>query len=194
MYMYFLQLKAENMRSIPGELPLNNLWLGVSAENQDTFDERTTDLLKTPAVIRFVSLEPLLGDIVLYQRARYGMWDLNQSKEHTQKLHWIIAGGETGSGSRPVHPYWIRSLQYQCSTAGVPFFFKSWGEFYPGPMSIDELKTIAKEHPGARVSDSYKFSDGNTVFKIGHKAAGDKVNGLIYHEYPDIKVLKSCEN
>jgi protein gp37 len=112
--------------------PLNNLWLGVSAENQVTFDERVTCLLYTPAFIRFLSLEPLLGPVNLYRTLQYGQWDLNQDTSRTQKIHWIIAGGETGSGARPVSPEWVRSLRDQCYAAGndeyhMPFFFKSWG-------------------------------------------------------------------
>jgi len=107
--------------------PLNNLWLGVSAENQQTFDSRVSSLLTIPAVIRFVSLEPLLEEIDIYHQIRYGEWDRNQSNDHTQKLHWVIAGGETGSGARPVNSDWVKCLRYQCHSANIPFFFKHWG-------------------------------------------------------------------
>ena len=97
--------------------PLPNLWLGVSAENQSTADERIPILLDTPAAVRFVSCEPLLGPVLL--------------SEYTHGLDWVIAGGESGPKAMPVHPDWIRELRDECSSRDVPFFFKQWGEWAP---------------------------------------------------------------
>src|SRR5205085_11375271 len=97
--------------------PLRNVWAGVSAEDQQRWDQRTDDLRKTPAAIRFVSAEPLLGLI----RDDFGL----------DGLHWLIVGGESGPGSRPIHPDWARSLRDQCAAAGVLFFFKQWGGYRP---------------------------------------------------------------
>lgn len=96
------------------EMP-SNIWLGVTAENQETADERIPILLSTPAAKHFVSVEPMLGPVNFDGR----------------KLDWIICGGETGPGARPVHPEWVRDLRDQCQSANVPFFFKSWGAHVP---------------------------------------------------------------
>jgi len=99
--------------------PLPNVWLGISAENQQRYNERKYHLAVTPAAIRFFSFEPLLSAIDTGDDLKSGLF------------HWAIAGGESGPGARPMHPDWARSLRDQCATAGVPFFFKQWGSWYP---------------------------------------------------------------
>lgn len=119
--------------------PLPNVWLGVSCEDQKRADERIPDLLATPAAIRFVSAEPLLGPLDLTQY-------LSPVEEHgidfsrepgsivggavscRPALDWVIVGGESGPGARPMHPDWPRSLRDQCLADYVAFFFKQWGE------------------------------------------------------------------
>jgi protein gp37 len=96
-----------------GKYTLKNVWLGVTAENQQRADERIPILLQIPAAVRFVSIEPMLGPVVIPEE-----WP-----------DWVICGGETGPGARPIHPAWVRSLRDQCQAAGTPFFFKSWGEW-----------------------------------------------------------------
>lgn len=91
--------------------PLSNIWLGVSVEDQKNLD-RIKHLRNTPAAVRFLSLEPLLEDL----------GDLN-----LDGIHWVICGGESGPGARPMHPGWVRSVRDQCAAASVPFFFKQWG-------------------------------------------------------------------
>jgi protein gp37 len=106
-----------------GVMPLENVWLGVSVENQRLANERIPVLLDTPAAIRFLSVEPLLGAVDL--RAwlpRFTYWP---------HLDWVIAGGESGHNSRPMHPEWALSLRDQCAKFGVPFFFKQWGSWLP---------------------------------------------------------------
>jgi protein gp37 len=127
--------------------PLPNVWLGVSAERQKEADARIPDLLLTPAAVRFVSLEPLLGPIDLTNiggsTAAHG---INAITEHNRVLRgvldWIIVGGESGDGARPMHPAWVRSLRDQCAAAGKldRFFFKQWGAWLPGHHYTDELK------------------------------------------------------
>ena len=127
--------------------PLPNVWLGVSAGDQKTADERIPLLLQTPAAVRFISAEPLLGPVSLT--------DINPARDETpdrldaltgftwcshggtktdSKLDWVIVGGESGSNARPIHPDWARSLRDQCVSAGVSFFFKQWGAHLPMPM------------------------------------------------------------
>lgn len=97
-----------------------NVWMGVSVENQKAADERIPHLLNIPAAVRWLSCEPLLGPVNL---SRY-------IDNYEEVLHWVVCGGESGHGARPMHPDWARSLRDQCSAANIPFFFKQWGEWY----------------------------------------------------------------
>jgi protein gp37 len=137
--------------------PLPNLWLGVTAENQAMADERIPHLLRTPAAVRFVSVEPMVGPVkvnfngecngcVSFNCELHGSSELLQNCPATKKLDWVICGGESGSGARAMDPVWARSLRDQCEDAQVPFFFKQWGagylssEFYMGcPSGYDSF-------------------------------------------------------
>ncbi len=132
----FLQEYAECLRilsdhSLAPDPVLDNVWLGVSAETQEEADRRIPLLLATPARTRFVSIEPMLGAINL--QGWDGRWIRNYL-DHTYvperrrgPLDWVICGGESGPGARPMQEEWARSLRDQCVSAGVPFFFKQWG-------------------------------------------------------------------
>lgn len=121
--------------------PLPNVWLGTSVEDQDTADARIPHLLATPAAVRFVSAEPLLGPVQLdrvflqddqpHMNALSGVSEDHLQRYRHNRLDWVIVGGESGPGARPMHPDWARDLRDQCSAAGVPFFFKQWGEYAP---------------------------------------------------------------
>lgn len=102
----------------PAEWPLPNVWLGVSTEDQKWAEIRIDALAETPAAIRFISGEPLLGRIVL-------------AAEHLAALDWVIVGGESGANARPMDPDWARSLRDQCTAAGIPFLFKQWSGWQP---------------------------------------------------------------
>ncbi len=116
---------------------LSNLWLGVSVENQDTANERIPILLDTPAAVRWISAEPLLGLIDLTNISANGeQWDALDRREASDAdleggcngaLDWVVVGGESGANARPMDPAWVRSLRDQCVAADVPFFFKQWG-------------------------------------------------------------------
>jgi len=124
--------------------PIPNVWLGVSIENQRTADERIPWLLRCPAAVRFVSAEPLLGPLDLRPYLGHVHADaigapqlpsgyappLNDQPWY-RGLDWVIVGGESGPGARPMHPDWACSIRDQCQAAGVPFFFKQWGEWQP---------------------------------------------------------------
>lgn len=101
--------------------PLPNLWLGVTAENQQRADERIPVLLDTPAAVRWVSYEPALGPV------NYGEYLPWHRDERQPGLDWIVTGGETGPGARPMPPEWALSVFRQCKAAGVPFFWKQAG-------------------------------------------------------------------
>ena len=106
-----LTKRAERLAQIAPALPWpDHIWMGVSVENQ-RWTSRIALLRDTPAAIKFLSCEPLLGPLEL---------DLNG-------IDWVIAGGESGPGARPMHPDWVRAVRDQCVESGTPFFFKQWG-------------------------------------------------------------------
>ena len=102
------------------EKPLPNVWLGTSVENQATAEERIPFLQKTPAAVRFLSCEPLLGPLDLCEY-------LNPFVTAGREIHWVIVGGESGWNARPMKKEWVHSIRQQCHSAGVAFFFKQWG-------------------------------------------------------------------
>ena len=107
-----LTKRSERIREMNGRLDWPaNVWMGVSVENAK-YKVRITDLRETSAAIRFLSLEPLIGDL--------GALDL-------RGIHWVIVGGESGPGARPMQREWVQEIQRQCTAAAVPFFFKQWG-------------------------------------------------------------------
>jgi protein gp37 len=108
--------------------PLPNVWLGVSVEDQQRADLRIPALLDTPAAVRFLSCEPLLGPVDLSPWLDIEV-DCGDPSDGCPRpaLGWVIVGGESGRGARPMHPGWARSLRDQCIAAGVPFHFKQWG-------------------------------------------------------------------
>ena len=106
--------------------PLDNVWLGVSVEDQKWADIRIPVLLDTPAAIRFLSCEPLLGPVSL-DPWRVPGHAPNPLMPADTRLGWVIVGGESGHGSRPIEAEWVRTLRDQCVLARVPFFFKQWG-------------------------------------------------------------------
>lgn len=101
-------------RKYSGQWPIPNVWLGVSVESQ-AYTPRIDLLRQCPAAVRFLSCEPLLGPL-----------DLNLAG-----IHWVIVGGESGAGCRPIKEEWVRSIRDQCQSAGVAFFFKQWGGLTP---------------------------------------------------------------
>lgn len=128
--------------------PLANVWLGVTAENQEQADRRIPVLLQIPAAVRFVSVEPLLErvDLTRYMQIYVDPYTRKVYPLDPQgpKLDWVICGGETGPGARPMHPDWARSLRDQCAVAGVPFFFKKMGAAWSGETPPDLL---VREYP-----------------------------------------------
>ncbi len=112
---------------------LPNVGLGVSVEDQDQ-EHRIIHLLKTPAALRFVSVEPCLGEIDFggtggyLDSNRWCDYGPDAPKKDYPALDWILCGGESGPGARPMHPEWVRSLRDQSKAAGTPFLFKQWGD------------------------------------------------------------------
>lgn len=158
--------------------PLPNVWLGVSVEDQPAADERIPLLLHTPAAVRWISAEPLLGTIDLDDELADGLHALGCGGGHdcgcgASGLDWVVAGGESGPKARPSHPDWFRSLRDQCAAAGVAFHFKQWGEWL-GPIQ-----------DGAMLPNRDQIINASDVsVRIGKKAAGRTLDGRIHDEYP----------
>ena len=157
-----------------GAWPLPNVWLGVSVENQRAAEDRIPHLLQTPAAVRFLSCEPLLGPLNLAD----GLGLMGCPGD----LDWIICGGESGPGARPMHPHWPRSLREQCKEAGVAFFFKQWGEHIPlCAASADIISAHVSEWVSPIPGDP---SSSYPVYRVGKKAAGRLLDGCEYNEFP----------
>lgn len=152
--------------------PLPNVWLGVSAEDQKWARVRIPVLLDTPAAVRFVSAEPLLGPLDLK------MWLENDpGKFVVPPLDWVIVGGESGRGSRPMHPGWVRTIRDQCTESGVAFLFKQWGEYVtPNQMTEDAFRGWDIEHGSGETRDAY--------WRVGKKTAGRELDERTWDEYP----------
>lgn len=125
-----LTKRPERMCRVLGQAtpPAANLALGVSVENQKCADARIPLLLATPAAMRFVSIEPMLGPVDISP----WLW-VEDSRDYGQGcreygLDFVILGGENGPGARPMNLHWARSVRDQCKASGVPFFFKGWGD------------------------------------------------------------------
>lgn len=176
--------------------PLRNLWLGVSCEDQATADERIPLLLQTPAAVRWVSAEPLLGPIDLWPWIKINQpsrWPKHAYIPRGPFIDWIVAGGESGPQARPMHPDWVRAIRDQCQAAGVPFFFKQWGEWAMAygatrghRVSINRSHGIAISlEPGRRLSPFETFGGAvTTMLRTGKKAAGRTLDGRTWDEYP----------
>jgi protein gp37 len=198
--------------------PLPNVWLGVSAEDQTRADERIPDLLATPAAVRFVSAEPLLGPIyfTLLDVTNGNTAHLNSLTGNTfvdgnagqssqtfkgLKLDWIIAGGESGHGARPMHPDWARSIRDQCQAAGTAFFFKQWGEWVPqlGAVDISDNPEQSRYKWAEWQVDTCKWDyidnpqwcedmdSDHSVIRVGKAKAGNLLDGKTHNQFPEVQ-------
>ncbi|MCJ2069625.1 phage Gp37/Gp68 family protein [Methylobacterium sp. J-030] len=167
------------------KLPLPNVWLGVSAEDQRRADERVPDLLETPAAVRFVSAEPLLGPIDFTNldntgscraEQRHGISALWKTTLRP-RLDWIIVGGESGPGARPMHPDWARQIRDACVAAGVAFHFKQHGAWLALSQGAIDARDRSLPHQGTL--------DGRDVlYRVGKKAAGRLLDGVEHNGFP----------
>jgi protein gp37 len=178
--------------------PLLNVWLGVSVENQKAADERIPLLLKTPAAVRFISAEPLLRHVSLEELlsvsgiGRYlnalSNAGVDPGAEIATRLDWVICGGESGPGARPMHPAWACSLRDQCVAAGVPFFFKQWGEWrdhrWDDPDNKPHVR-LTRDGKDGQILGSARDNDV-WMARLGKKSAGDLLDGVQWHQFPEV--------
>lgn len=197
---------AEPVGSAPGPLP--NVWLGVSVEDQKRADLRVPALLDTPAAVRFLSCEPLLGPVDLtgfgtqqsyWLTGRPG-WGAPepgplamQPLEIGPRIDWVIVGGESGPHARPMHPTWARLLRNQCVDAGVPFHFKQWGEWGPiipasgQPRALIGFDDGLTQHlePDEHIRYFHRAPGSVEMFRVGKKAAGRELEGRTWDQFPE---------
>lgn len=190
----------------PIDWPLPNVWLGVSCERQQEADERIPLLLQTPAAVRFVSAEPLLGPIILWNDCEGVLrgpgvvisGGMTVSTPHGPAegyddsypgLDWVIASGESGPNARPMHPLWALDIRDQCQAARVPFFFKQWGAWGPswdhGGRATHTLAIDGTLSQGDKLSGGPKRDPRWVpIRRVGKKAAGRLLDGREWNEFP----------
>lgn len=163
--------------------PRHNVWYGTTVEDQTRADQRIPHLLATPAAVRFLSCEPLLSpidltDLPVHDRpllrtdVLLGVASCGGLSVDCPKIDWVIVGGESGPGARPMHAGWARSIRDQCAAAGVTFHFKQWGEW-------------ADNFPFWTHDPTGKPFDGATgTFRVGNRAAGRLLDGVRHDGMP----------
>ena len=204
-----------------GALP-SHVRLGATICDQEEADRDITKLMAVRAAKRFLSIEPMLGPVDLtslpmndtcaseccgkrridvVKGASYcgdtGRDPRDEIDEAENRIDWVIVGGESGPKARPMHPNWVRSLRDQCNAAGVPFFFKQWGEWVP--IEVDspgdgtryavlddgsERDITTLHRSGRGYYEIHTFADGQQVARVGKEAAGRLLDGREWNEVP----------
>lgn len=201
----------------PTTWPWANVWLGITVVNQAEADRDIPKLLATPAAVRFLSAEPLLGPVNLRHlnedretnevdclhpwtweqeieqwrdtddeweeqfEDHYGVAVSDASGPMHASVDWVIVGGESGPGARPMHPQWARDLRDQCAEAGVPFLFKQHGEW----IGVPDLRNLpGGAGPGFGSFDHRTHDQAHDAVRIGKKAAGRLLDGVQHDGYP----------
>lgn len=199
--------------------PLPNVWLGVSVEDQARADARIPDLLATPAAVRWISAEPLLGPVDLTNLQFDKACDCTDDGPTFNALNasvycrgccegpepmtgglidWVVVGGESGRGARPMHPDWVRGLRDQCAASDTPFLFKQWGAWAEVPDEIGDSDVAeglfdpdrhALIAPDGRVSATPASMPLDTpcrlIERLGKKTAGRTLDGVTHDAYPE---------
>lgn len=162
----------ELVKATKGIWPLSNVWHGVTAENQQTTDERIPHLLRVPGK-RFLSIEPMLGPVDLMNLSPDGWWP----RWVARNIHQILLGGESGKNARPMHRGWAYSVRDQCAAAGVPFYFKQWGEFV-NKAEIEDRDWDRNGKKAVFVNDDPM----EIAWRLGKKKAGRLLDGRLHDD------------
>lgn len=171
----------------PPTWPWANVWLGITVVNQAEADRDIPKMLKLPAAVRFLSMEPLLGPVDLTdicpnrgQMSEDHFSAIFDPDDDTEEdgtpffyIDWVIVGGESGHGARPMHPQWARDIRDQCAIARVPFLFKQWGEWAPQEIPCVGDRKVPSEIMG-----------GELICRLGKKAAGRLLDGREHNGFP----------
>lgn len=175
-----------------------NVWLGATVVNQEELNRDAAKLTSTPARFRFLSVEPMLGPINLtkvMRTERGSDWTYCDNPlegriankcgafiDPTEVIDWVICGGESGTGARPMHPEWARALRDQCAEYGTKYLFKQWGEWAPErEIAVDGSPfSMAWQNNSAL----HICEGGERVYRVGKKLAGRTLDGKLHDEYP----------
>jgi protein gp37 len=229
------------VEGVPALWPLPNVWLGVSVEDQKRADERIPNLLATPAAIRWISAEPLLGAVNLepwldpdafcqtcddgggyanrcargdipldeqcpWRRAVQIVTEQEPLEDgvpsavtcKVMKLDWVVVGGESGPGARPMHPDWARSLRDQCAAAGVAFHFKQWGNWLPVPdrdnddpdwrSNYTDLREQKRAIINLAGGMGFHGERVHVVENVGKERAGRLLDGIEHNGWPQVQL------
>jgi protein gp37 len=179
------------------EKPRENVWLGTTVETQAYALERIPALLATPAVKRWLSVEPLLGPVNLFgslecpgpgalvDGATYPT-DYGTGHESdawlVPQIDWVIVGGESGKQARPMKPAWVRSLRDECRAHGVPFFFKQWGHWIP----VEQANLAQTIKNSQKFGDEWFIEAPNLDWEHGHTLAARLVDGVEWRDIPEV--------
>jgi protein gp37 len=178
-----------------------NVWPGTTVGVRPQVQLRLPALCKLPSLHKFISMEPLLADVVGAEgtdaRELFTMFLASgfNMAPYTDVITWIIAGGESGGKARPSHPDWYRHIREVCAQYGVPFLFKQWGEWAPGEnatSAVTRTEHTAEYYNGnwrfgtltPRQSEELHVDDEPDVFRLGKKAAGRLLDGREWNEVP----------
>ena len=179
----------------------DNVWIGTTVEGPGQL-HRILDLEKVNARIRFISCEPLLGDLRLREiwdkegnrfDALTGSWGVDgrgQTPPSDRRIHWVIAGGESGPKARPSHPAWFRSLRDQCAATGTPFHFKQWGEWAPVDIgNVDHSPRDLFLQPDGTDATNWTIdrftADTAHLGRFGRARTGHLLDGVAHLEFPE---------
>lgn len=188
--------------------PITNLWMGVTAEDQQRALLRIPALFETPAAVRMVSVQPALGPmdftdfLVRTRPVTHDRWDAPDGADmfgmrrhgdrwdrHTG-IDWVIVGGESGRGARPMAPTWARRLQQQCQDAEVPFLFKQWGEWtgqLSHPAAVRDPDAYVNVDTGDVADEATATAAGGDwtgMFRLGKARTGRLLDGRTWDEFP----------
>lgn len=178
-----------------GYLP--NVWLGVSVEDQKTADERIPILLRVPAAVRVISYEPALGALDIEESIYKS--ELRLPESDGWGIDWVICGGETGPGARPMNPEWARQVRDQCVAAGVRFFFKQHGMWTPelvlegGPANLlpvypfDGIANHRRILVAENTADRFNAGGLLVMKSVTKKIAGRLLDGREWNEIPEVR-------
>lgn len=175
--------------------PLPNVWIGVSAEDQQRADERVPELIQTPATVRFISAEPLLGRVHLAPwlqsavQGPQGDWPLNE-RGWFRRIDWVIVGGESGLGARPYHREWAQRIVEECRAAGTACFHKQMGAHVVDRNDVGfdgENDDVWPENTDTMLLERFQGADCRVLLK--HRKGADMSEwpeALRIRQYPEV--------
>lgn len=176
-----------------------NVWMGTSANDQESAGKRIPILLKLQCGIRFLSYEPATGPIDITNGALKNAYsvptrydDRGHGIEWTDPgpafigLDWVICGGESGPKADPMHPDWARKVRDDCKNAGVPFFFKQWGTYLPHCQIFNTDAPNVPAEAMRSFPSPHNPNKTNIYYKLGKHAAGHSIDGVTIQEFPNV--------